>query len=73
MIRNRGYPVEVHQLSTEDGYILELHRIPHGQGPRKNRLQKKPVFLQHGHYGASTDWIRGPTENSLGYITIPFT
>lgn len=31
IIRRRGYPVEVHHVRTEDGYILELHRIPHGR------------------------------------------
>ncbi|XP_066944137.1 lipase lipl-1-like [Macrobrachium rosenbergii] len=28
LIRARGYPAEVHHVATEDGYILELHRIP---------------------------------------------
>ncbi|KAK7086819.1 hypothetical protein SK128_012796 [Halocaridina rubra] len=28
LIRARGYPAEVHHVLSEDGYILELHRIP---------------------------------------------
>ncbi|KAF2359429.1 AB-hydrolase lipase domain [Trinorchestia longiramus] len=31
LILAHGYPAEVHHVKTEDGYILELHRIP---GPR---------------------------------------
>lgn len=31
LILAHGYPAEVHHVTTEDGYILELHRIP---GPR---------------------------------------
>lgn len=48
IIRRHGFPVEIHYVTSEDGYILELHRIPHcdkfppGKGP------KLPVFIQHG-------------------------
>lgn len=31
MIRYWGYPVEVHDVHTEDGYTLDLFRIPHGR------------------------------------------
>ncbi|KAK5982529.1 Ab-hydrolase associated lipase region, partial [Trichostrongylus colubriformis] len=31
IIRYWGYPVEIHYAVTQDGYILELHRIPHGK------------------------------------------
>ncbi|KAF5293143.1 hypothetical protein FQA39_LY13753 [Lamprigera yunnana] len=31
VIKKYGYPLEVHTVTTEDGYILELHRIPHGR------------------------------------------
>merc|ERR1712142_1190096 len=31
LIRSAGYPAETHYTTTEDGYILALHRIPHGK------------------------------------------
>ena len=30
MVRKQGYPCEIHTVVTDDCYILELHRIPHG-------------------------------------------
>ena len=32
LIRYWKYPAETHQVTTADGYILELHRIPYGRG-----------------------------------------
>ena len=31
MIAREGYPVETHTVTTEDCYILEMHRIPYGK------------------------------------------
>lgn len=30
-IKYYGYPLESHDVTTMDGYILQLHRIPHGR------------------------------------------
>jgi len=64
MIENSGYSVEIHDVITQDGYILELHRIPNsksGQKPTRNY----PVFIHHGILGSSADWILGGANISL--------
>jgi len=81
IIAHRGYPVEVHFVTTVDGYILELHRIPFGlheatkkKRKKKNKMKRnkkapRPViFLQHGLLCSSSDWILNPTNKALGYM-----
>ncbi|KAJ8952379.1 hypothetical protein NQ318_014470 [Aromia moschata] len=45
-----GYPFENHRITTEDGYILNIHRIPHGKDEQvKAENSTKPaVLLMHG-------------------------
>jgi len=57
----RGYPSETHYVTTEDGYIIELHRIP------ALKANQKPVYLQHGVFGKSNEWILTSSERSLGF------
>lgn len=62
-----GYPAEVHKVTTADGYILELHRIPFS--PRNGRkYQKRPVVLfVHGLFSSSDCFFLTGTDNSLGF------
>lgn len=65
IIRKEGYPSEAHVVSTEDGYLLTLHRIP-------GKFNSHPVLLQHGLLGSSTDWVLTGPKNSLGIFLILF-
>lgn len=67
LIQKYGYPAEEHKVTTEDGYILTLHRIPHGKdGPA--RKQRGVAFVQHGILSSSIDWaIPGP-EKGIAYL-----
>lgn len=60
-MRKYGYPSEVHHAVTDDGYILELHRIAnHGA---------MPVLLAHGLLDSSATWVMmGPNKGLGKYI-----
>uniref|UniRef100_A0A8D8LME0 Lipase member K n=2 Tax=Cacopsylla melanoneura TaxID=428564 RepID=A0A8D8LME0_9HEMI len=69
IIRRNGYPVEIHSVTTDDGYILEMHRIPGGKGiNRKADPKKKPVFVLHGILATSADWVLAGPNISLAFF-----
>lgn len=59
-----GYPLETHEVATEDGYIVTLHRIPYGRKkkPIKDRL---PVVIANGLFATTEIWIMRP-KSSFG-------
>ncbi|XP_042816289.1 lipase member J isoform X2 [Panthera tigris] len=63
-----GYPGEVHDVVTEDGYILGLYRIPYGKANNDNSAQKLVVYLQHGLLTSGSSWVSNLLINSLGFI-----
>ena len=67
LIRYWGYVVEEHFVTTDDGYILGMHRIPYGKGGPSNN--KRPaIFLAHCLVCNSAEFVFGPPNKSLGYI-----
>lgn len=58
MLKAYGYPAEVHNIVTEDGYILETHRIP--------KPGKQPVILMHGVLDSSASWVLTGPKCALG-------
>ena len=68
MIASMGYPSETHTVVTEDCYILEMHRIPHGKNAKK--ATKGAVLLVHGVLGSSADWVMGEPEKFLGELSL---
>ncbi|XP_048802752.1 lipase member M-like [Lagopus muta] len=67
MIRYHGYPSEMYEVTTEDGYILGVFRIPNGRN-MQNTGQKPAVLLHHGTFADCTYWIANLPNNSLGFI-----
>ncbi|XP_028170213.1 lipase 3-like [Ostrinia nubilalis] len=68
LVRKYRYPLEVHSLTTEDGYILEMHRIPHGRD-RNNVPGSRPiVFLMHGLLSSSADWVLTGPGCAFAYL-----
>lgn len=64
LIKKYGYSVEIHKVTTTDGYILTLHRIP--QGLTCNSGNKASVILQHGLFQSSADWVFTGPDKGLG-------
>ena len=65
-IRSVGYPAETHYATTADGYILALHRIPHGKTNGDEDIERPVIFVQHGILASSADWIVSTPAKGLG-------
>ncbi|XP_048001227.1 lipase 3-like [Leguminivora glycinivorella] len=67
LVANNGYKAETHTVTTEDGYILTLFRIPRGKkcrGPTK----QPPVLIIHGFLESADCYIDGDPNTDLGYL-----
>ncbi|XP_006447667.2 triacylglycerol lipase 2 [Citrus clementina] len=67
VVEAQNYVCEEHKVTTKDGYILSMQRIPVGRsgGEPGNRL---PVFLQHGLLMDAVTWLLLPPEQSLAFL-----
>ncbi|XP_067000018.2 lipase 3 [Anabrus simplex] len=67
LVRRHGYPSETHNVTTEDGYILTVHRIPYAMNSTHG-ASRPAVVLMHGFLGSSTDWLILGRHNGYGYV-----
>lgn len=67
IITRHGYPAETHTIKTDDGYLLNLHRIPCGRAGC-NMTIRQPIFLQHGILASSADWVLSGPEKGIAFI-----
>ncbi|KAM3364088.1 triacylglycerol lipase 2 [Capsicum galapagoense] len=65
----RGYKCQEYEVTTDDGYILGVQRIPEGRvgGGGQNR-HRQPVLLQHGVLVDGVTWLMNSAEQSLPMI-----
>ncbi|OWA51221.1 Lysosomal acid lipase/cholesteryl ester hydrolase [Hypsibius exemplaris] len=69
IIEYHGYPAEEYQVTTSDGYMIYIQRIPHGRNESYVSGSRRPVvLLQHGLLVSSTNWITNLPNESLGFI-----
>ena len=68
VIAEHGYPVEEHSVTTLDGYILTLFRIPYGLERQPSGIQRPPVLLQHALLCSSFDYVNNAPNESLGFV-----
>ncbi|KAJ8919581.1 hypothetical protein NQ315_002203 [Exocentrus adspersus] len=62
LVEGYGYPFQSHEVLSQSGYVLSLHRIPYGIKRKQSNGTKRPVALfQHGLVSASDMWLfQGP-------------
>lgn len=55
---------EIHFVTTEDGFILQLHRIAGGPNnpPKKG---KKVMLMMHGMLDSSATWVLAGPQNAV--------
>jgi lysosomal acid lipase/cholesteryl ester hydrolase len=70
LITSKGYPAEGHIVVTDDGYVLNMQRIPYGKHAHGvNDPPNRPViFLQHGLLCSSTNWLTNLENESFAFI-----
>uniref|UniRef100_A0A182XVP9 Lipase 3 n=1 Tax=Anopheles stephensi TaxID=30069 RepID=A0A182XVP9_ANOST len=67
-----GYEIEIHEVQTEDGYLLDLYRIPgrraaSGQ-PAQRPYRNAPIFLMHSLLSSCADWVLMGPGRALAYL-----
>ncbi|KAJ0110330.1 hypothetical protein Patl1_03026 [Pistacia atlantica] len=62
----QGYPCQEFYVTTKDGYILNMQRIPEGRVA--NGEKKQPVLLQHGIFADGMTWFTNQPEQNLPMI-----
>lgn len=65
-IRADGFPVEIHHVTTPDGYVLELHRIR--SSPRNQSTDRPVAYMNHGLKTSSGDYVLADREQALAYL-----
>ncbi|CAD5233887.1 unnamed protein product [Bursaphelenchus xylophilus] len=67
IIEHWGYPAETHTAETEDGWLLDIHRIPHGKVD-DGKTNKPVVILHHGVECASDNFVLNLPNQSAGFV-----
>ncbi|KAL4653134.1 hypothetical protein ACB092_01G280600 [Castanea dentata] len=63
-----GYKCEEHEVTTKDGYILSVQRIPEGRVGGTAGTKKQPVLIQHGVLADGLTWLLNSPDQNLPLI-----
>ncbi|KAM5237300.1 lipase member N [Ctenodactylus gundi] len=63
-----GYPCEEYEVTTKDGYILVINRIPYGRRHAKSAGPRPAVYLQHALFADAAYWVENYADGSLGFL-----
>lgn len=68
VITSRGFKPETHEVTTNDGYILTIHRLVNPtmkHEDQDNPCQGYPVLLMHGFGGNASNFLVGSDDGYL--------
>ncbi|XP_077492415.1 gastric triacylglycerol lipase-like [Amblyomma americanum] len=70
LVKYFGYPCEVTHTTTEDGYILEVDRVPHGKNETtgQNGTARHPVLFVPGILTAADNFFLNYPEQTIGFL-----
>uniref|UniRef100_A0A8C8YP23 Lipase n=1 Tax=Prolemur simus TaxID=1328070 RepID=A0A8C8YP23_PROSS len=68
IITYNGYPSEEYDVTTADGYILLVNRIPYGQRHAGSTGPRPVVYMQHALFGDNAYWLENFASGSLGFL-----
>jgi len=68
IINHWGYNCEQYEVTTDDGYILPLYRIPQGKSRQTPNGPRPVVFLQHGLENSAADWVINLPSQSAAFL-----
>ncbi|KAA8530112.1 hypothetical protein F0562_004821 [Nyssa sinensis] len=63
-----GYKCQEFEVTTADGYVLSVQRIPEGRLGDGSGKSQQPVLLQHGVLVDGRTWLLNSPEESLALI-----
>ncbi|XP_037951838.1 lipase 3-like [Teleopsis dalmanni] len=66
-IQKHGYPAESHFVETEDGYVLNMFRVPYSPKLNNENEQKPVVFIMHGLFSCSDCFLLNGPDDSIVY------
>ena len=66
IVTDNGFLYEEHTVTTEDGYILQVWRIPGKSGEAPSA--KPPVLMQHGILDSANCWLMNYAEVAPAFV-----
>ncbi|GMS78789.1 hypothetical protein PENTCL1PPCAC_964, partial [Pristionchus entomophagus] len=70
IIERWEYPVEMHQVTTSDGYVLDLYRIPRGRNEWKSSepCVRHAILFNHGLASSGAQWALNMPNQSAAFV-----